>query len=124
MTVRIQLRRDLQSNWIAINPVLAIGEPGVEYDTGRIKIGDGVTVWSNLKYASGPGDWAGLDNKPIIPRDINQLTDVDGILNGLSDQLDGGGATTIFGQFDREADGATASVVYDAGKTAYNGNGA
>ena len=54
MTIRIQLRRDTEINWLAINPVLAVGEAGVEYDTGRIKVGDGVTPWSGLNYAAGP----------------------------------------------------------------------
>lgn len=50
MTARIQIRRDLASNWIApgADPVLASGEFGYETDTGVIKIGDGVEPWSNL----------------------------------------------------------------------------
>ena len=32
------------------NPTLAQGELGIELDTGRIKIGDGVTAWNTLKY--------------------------------------------------------------------------
>jgi hypothetical protein len=46
----IQHRRDTQSNWTAVNPVLAVGEFGVESDTNRFKIGDGSTDWTNLAY--------------------------------------------------------------------------
>ena len=30
------------------NPTLAQGELGIELDTGRFKIGDGVTAWNTL----------------------------------------------------------------------------
>src|SRR4030042_401776 len=38
------------ANWTALNPVLAIGVFGVETDTGRFKIGDGITAWTSLAY--------------------------------------------------------------------------
>ena len=50
MANRIQLRRGSAQEWSNINPTLAIGELGIEIDTGRIKIGDGVTSWNSLKY--------------------------------------------------------------------------
>lgn len=52
---RIQLRRGTAPQWTAANPVLAAGEPGVETDTGRTKVGDGVTAWSALPYSGGTG---------------------------------------------------------------------
>lgn len=52
--VRIQIRRETAANWDAANPVLAAGEPGVELDTGKMKVGDGVRSWRNLPYSSGP----------------------------------------------------------------------
>jgi lysophospholipase L1-like esterase len=52
MAQRIQLRRGTAAEWTAANPVLAVGEPGVERDTGRLKLGDGVTAWATLPYAS------------------------------------------------------------------------
>lgn len=51
MQIQIQLRRDTAANWVSNNPVLASGEPGVETDTGKIKIGDGSTAWNSLAYA-------------------------------------------------------------------------
>lgn len=45
-----KLRRGPSSEWTADNPVLAQGEPGFETDTGRLKIGNGVSSWSSLFY--------------------------------------------------------------------------
>jgi len=50
MANRIQLRRGSAQEWSNVNPTLAIGELGIEIDTGRIKIGDGVTAWNSLRY--------------------------------------------------------------------------
>lgn len=46
----IQLRRDTAANWTTANSVLASGEPGVETDTNKVKLGDGITAWSSLTY--------------------------------------------------------------------------
>ena len=50
MANRIQLRRGSAQEWSNVNPTLAIGELGIEIDTGRIKIGDGITAWNSLRY--------------------------------------------------------------------------
>jgi hypothetical protein len=49
-TVRatIKNRADTAAAFAASNPILALGEIGVESDTLEFKIGDGVTAWSNL----------------------------------------------------------------------------
>jgi hypothetical protein len=61
MANRIQIRRDTQANWERINPVLADGEPGLNYDTNQVKYGDGESDWMTLDYAGGgsssPGDF-------------------------------------------------------------------
>lgn len=46
----IQVRRGSRSEWLNVNPILEDGEFGFELDTGRIKIGDGSKVWSELNY--------------------------------------------------------------------------
>lgn len=46
----IQLRRGTAAQWTAANPVLTEGEPGFETDTGKFKIGDGLTHWNSLYY--------------------------------------------------------------------------
>ena len=45
-----------QSKWSGVNPVLAQGELGYEIDTNRVKIGDGLTSWNGLSYASNSPD--------------------------------------------------------------------
>jgi len=50
MAVQIQLRRGTASAWTAANPLLADGEMGIESDTAKFKIGDGVTYWTSLAY--------------------------------------------------------------------------
>ena len=50
MASKLQVRRDTAANWILYNPILADGEMGIETDTKKHKIGDGVTTWDTLKY--------------------------------------------------------------------------
>ena len=45
-----RLRRGTASEWTEENPTLRSGEPGVEIDTNRVKIGDGVQTWNLLPY--------------------------------------------------------------------------
>lgn len=54
MATRIKLRRGEASAWTTANPTLQLGEPGYESDTGKIKIGDGITAWDVLPYAFEP----------------------------------------------------------------------
>ena len=48
--VTVRLRRDTSANWESTNPILKIGEPGLETDTKKLKFGDGVTAWTSLSY--------------------------------------------------------------------------
>lgn len=50
INLTIQLRRGFAAEWTSSNPVLAAGEPGVELDTLRLKLGDGGTPWNSLPY--------------------------------------------------------------------------
>jgi hypothetical protein len=52
MAITIQLRRDTSANWSSNNPTLASGEIAIATDLGKIKIGDGTTVWSALNYVN------------------------------------------------------------------------
>lgn len=45
-----RFQRGTQSRWTALNVVLGPGEPGIELNTHRFKIGDGVTPWNDLPY--------------------------------------------------------------------------
>lgn len=55
MSVKIKLRRGTSSEWTATNPTLKDGEPGFELDTGKLKIGNGSGVWTDLPYLTGDG---------------------------------------------------------------------
>lgn len=50
--MQIQLRRGTSLQWVTSNPVLAQGEPAYETDTGRFKIGDGVSSYNQLPYTN------------------------------------------------------------------------
>ena len=54
---KILLRRDTETNWNEVNPILDLGEPGLAVDSnGNIigfKIGDGIHTWEDLVYLSG-----------------------------------------------------------------------
>lgn len=53
LDVTLIIRNDTAEKWASENPVLSKGEIGVEIDTRKFKIGDGVTAWVALRYASG-----------------------------------------------------------------------
>lgn len=55
METRFQLRRARTSAWASRNPVLGAGEPGVDLDLGRMKVGDGVTRWADLDWIDQSG---------------------------------------------------------------------
>lgn len=68
----IKLRRDVSFDWTAKNSVLREGEPGVELDTGRFKIGDGFTPWLDLPYFTpGPGGPPGEVTDEMILEHVN-----------------------------------------------------
>jgi hypothetical protein len=50
---QIKLRRDTAANWATANSVLAQGEPAIDTTNLGIKVGDGTTAWSNLKFLTG-----------------------------------------------------------------------
>lgn len=52
MSFTFQLRRDTASNWTSVNPTLHAGEPGLETDTGKLKVGNGSTAWNSLAYSA------------------------------------------------------------------------
>ena len=47
-----KFRPNLASYWAEKNPVLAEGEPCFELDTGKLKIGNGTTVYKDLPYVN------------------------------------------------------------------------
>jgi hypothetical protein len=58
MAVQIQFRNDTAANWEDADPILALGELGLESDTSLFKIGNGEDSWNDLPYGGlvgGPG---------------------------------------------------------------------
>ena len=50
LKTKIALRRGLESEWQNANPVLVKGEAAYSSDVRKLKIGDGTSKWSALKY--------------------------------------------------------------------------
>ena len=72
LNIRIQLRNDTAEKWNTENPVLLKGEMGVEIDTGKTKIGNGIDHWKTLKYSGVDEDTI----KGIIDNNRNNFTEV------------------------------------------------
>lgn len=92
---KIQLRQDISSVWQSKNPVLLLGEFGVETDTNKFKIGDGITDWNNLSYSvptktSDLINDSGYINISAVPTTLSQLINDSGYvtLSALNDKQD------------------------------------
>lgn len=72
LNIRIQLRNDTAANWTNANPLLLKGEMGVETDTGKTKIGNGIDHWTTLKYSGVDEDTI----KGIIDNNRSTFTEV------------------------------------------------
>lgn len=83
----IQHRRDTAAKWLSVNPVLASGEIGVETDTNKFKIGDGVTPWAALAYQGGGLPGGGLTGQ-VLAKQSDATGDVYWAdANGVTTQL-------------------------------------
>lgn len=80
----IQQRRDQAAVWTATNPVLYDGESGHESDTGREKMGDGLTTWNALPYKYGVDSVAGKTGEVEL-----DVADVDGAAPSASPTFTG-----------------------------------
>lgn len=56
VATKIILRHDTAANWTSANPVLSLGEIGLEVGTLLYKIGDGATAWNALPYREISGE--------------------------------------------------------------------
>ena len=114
----IQNRRDTAYNWTTVNPTLAEGEFGVETDTNKFKIGDGITIWQNLPYQGANALPAGGTTGQILTKLSSSNYDVT--------WQDASGVTTAASQVKhivRNSTGATllkGTVVYTAGANGTN----
>jgi hypothetical protein len=71
MSTVIQFRRGSSSQWKQANPVLLNGEPGIELDTGKFKLGTGTSNWKNLPYA---GDQGPTGTDSTVPETTGAIT--------------------------------------------------
>ena len=103
MATRFKLRRDTSVNWQNANPILALGEPGIEIDTKLIKYGDGSTTWNFLPYG-GTGN--------VLIRDVTVSSATELVLSsgiGAQDNW----IATISPSSSLNSDLVTSSVAYD-----------
>ncbi len=77
MAQQILLRRGTAVEWTAANPILAEGEMGLEKDTNKYKIGNGITNWNGLEYSSLPADVYTKDQSVV--RYDNEAIDLDNL---------------------------------------------
>jgi hypothetical protein len=76
MTYTFKLRRGPAAEWTTDNPILSSGEPGIESDTGKLKIGDGVNYWTSLPY---------FLNEPLVQTLIDDSTTDDSVVVLIAD---------------------------------------
>lgn len=64
-----QFKRGTAQRWIEVNPILKQGEPGFEYDTNKLKLGDGKSAWLDLPYITQDvnSDLVVVDNFQQLP---------------------------------------------------------
>ena len=134
MANRLQLRRDGAQQWANINPILAQGELGIEIDTSRIKIGDGVTPWNSLRYER-PLETESNTANTLVKRDADGNFEAGAITGSLvgnsatatrlanARQITLGGDMSGSGTFDGSANlTITAELNYQPGLPHYDAN--
>lgn len=96
MATQFKLRRDTATNWTSNNPTLASGEPGVETDTNKFKIGNGTTPWVSLPYFPAAFDAAAITSGtvPIGRGGTGQTSFSSGFVKSNGTSLSGGNAIT------------------------------
>ena len=80
LNTRIQLKHGLAASWADKNPVLLAGEVGIETDTLKMKVGDGISNWKALGYLGADAN----DILAIINENRDSCTTVN-VTEGQSD---------------------------------------
>lgn len=73
---KVQLRRGTAAEWTARNTLLLPAEPGYETDTGRLKLGDGLTRWNSLAYWGAAEVTSGDYGQVIVNQDGTWSVDI------------------------------------------------
>ena len=89
MATRMQQRRGTAAQWTAANPVLASGEIGFETDTGKFKMGNGSSTWSQLIYFANAAELvAAIDSVVgMAPETLNTLAEISDAIGDNADFL-------------------------------------
>lgn len=100
MPVKIQLRRGTAAEWDYVNPILLVGEQGLETDSNKIKIGNGASAWNSLPYTStylsssaifsSSVNWGGVTNKPNLQIGLNLIGNTVGAASVTLNQITNG----------------------------------
>ena len=73
----LQVRHDLAGLWLISNPILALGEIGIETDTYQLKVGNGTSTWNTLPYISVPSSniigFENVNNTADINKPVSTL---------------------------------------------------
>lgn len=117
LNTRFQLRNDTAANWAAHSDVvLKKGEIGIEIDTNKMKIGNGVSTYADLKYFGGE---AAL-NFEVFPK--GETTDVEAINAAVGDIEIHSGDTAIVKRDIAGGKSSYTAYVYDGEWKAMDGN--
>lgn len=117
LNTRFQLRNDTAANWAAHSDVvLKKGEIGIEIDTNKMKIGNGVSTYADLKYFGGE---AAL-NFEVFPK--GETTDVEAINTAVGDTEIHSGDTAIVKRDIAGGKSSYTAYVYDGEWKAMDGN--
>lgn len=124
MAIRIQLRRDISSNWTTNNPILLPGEIGVETDTLKFKIGNGSRWNATSSYAFKLGEANGVATlgptgkilTSQLPDSISMDAELTAALSELTTSTISEGSNKYF--TNQRAIDATASAISNAISTA------
>lgn len=82
INVRLITRNDTAAKWAEKNPILMAGEIGVETDTRKSKIGDGVKGWNELSYMEAPSTSSHYEG--TAGAEENDMAVITRVLNGAT----------------------------------------
>lgn len=117
LNTHFQLRNDTAANWAAHSDVvLKKGEIGIEIDTNKMKIGNGVNTYADLKYFGGE---AAL-NFEVFPK--GETTDIEAINAAVGDTEIHNGDTAIVKRDIANGKSSYTAYVYDGEWKAMDGN--
>lgn len=89
--VTIKVRNDLPANWVNNNPILAMGEFGLEQSTQLIKVGDGSKHWNDLPYLNK------VDSRYLIRGADGTISLTSDFIDSLDNVITTAGGKTITG---------------------------